>query len=62
MSLRHWDREPVCPGRAISMDKTNRPFKAVVLDHDLPKVSTAASGPSQDQDRDPEQQESSCRT
>eukprot|EP00975_Prorocentrum_lima_P008272 1766575-Prorocentrum_lima.AAC.1 len=29
MKLRHWDRDPVCPDRAISMDQPNRPFKAV---------------------------------
>eukprot|EP00975_Prorocentrum_lima_P063170 12889901-Prorocentrum_lima.AAC.1 len=39
MKVRHWDRDPVCPNRAISTDKPNTPFKAVVLDHDLPKVS-----------------------
>eukprot|EP00975_Prorocentrum_lima_P033626 7057550-Prorocentrum_lima.AAC.1 len=37
MHERHWDRDPVCSNRTISMDKLNRPYKAVVLDYDLPK-------------------------
>eukprot|EP00975_Prorocentrum_lima_P069299 12925542-Prorocentrum_lima.AAC.1 len=34
---RWYDRDPVCSDRTECMDKANRPFKAVVIDHDLPK-------------------------
>eukprot|EP00975_Prorocentrum_lima_P026186 5505022-Prorocentrum_lima.AAC.1 len=38
---RWYDRDPVCAYRDKSVDKANRPFKAVVLNYDLPKVSIA---------------------
>eukprot|EP00975_Prorocentrum_lima_P047888 10014542-Prorocentrum_lima.AAC.1 len=40
MSKRHWDRDVVCPDRSCSLRHANEEFKAVVLDYDLPVVTT----------------------
>eukprot|EP00975_Prorocentrum_lima_P015453 3272366-Prorocentrum_lima.AAC.1 len=40
MSECHCDREVVCPNRACSLSHANEEFKAIVLDYDLPVITT----------------------
>eukprot|EP00975_Prorocentrum_lima_P012209 2591879-Prorocentrum_lima.AAC.1 len=40
MRVRHWDRDVVCPDRACSLRYANEEFKALVLDYNLPVMTT----------------------
>eukprot|EP00975_Prorocentrum_lima_P044737 9371213-Prorocentrum_lima.AAC.1 len=40
MSLRHPDRDVVCPDKSCTSSHANEEFKAIVLDYNLPVVTT----------------------
>eukprot|EP00975_Prorocentrum_lima_P004073 884879-Prorocentrum_lima.AAC.1 len=40
MKKRHSERDVVCANKALSLSHANEEFKAIVLDYDLPVVTT----------------------